>query len=214
MTEFYDLNGRMQDAALGWTRVIEPTIINSMNLQQDVRKARNSEIVFAEGGDKINRLASDCWELDAISSPEMHSEKDFMHQMNSGIDYVIVRACAEKGIAIEFCFSNVLKAHGRKRSQILARMMQNVRTCRETGCKMIITSGARGYYELRAARDLMAFGIILGMAPDEAKDALSSNPKAILKRSVDRHNPNIILKGLEVKKWGSPKREKKLYGWY
>jgi len=219
MTEFFDINGFAGDAALasklGWARVIRPTEIKSRDVQQEARKIRkDAEVVIVSGNDAVNRLASDCWEIDLIGSPEMHEEKDFMHQMNSGIDYVIARACAEKGIAVELSFSNVLDSSGRKRSQILARMTQNVSICRDCGCDILITSGARDKYGLRSPRDLIAFGVILGMTTEEAKAAVSNSPKKILEKTRARMNPNIILKGLEVKKWASKPKEKKTFGWY
>ena len=218
MPDFYDLNGFPQDPLserLGWTRVVKPAVVSSKNVQQDVRKVRkDAEVIIVSGDDRINRLASDCWEVDIIGSPEMHDGNDFMHQANSGIDYVIARACAERGIAIELNFSNILNSYGRRRARIMARMAQNVRICRDKRCDVVITSGAKGKHGLRAPRDLMAFGILLGMTPEEAKAAVSENPRKILKRSDDRNNPDIILKGLEVKKWGFERKQKRLYRWY
>lgn len=214
MVDFFDLNGSPELAdKLGWNRVLKPEIV-SKNIQQEARKLRSKEVVIAKGDDKLNRLASDCWEIDLIGSPETHTDKDFMHQMNSGIDYVIARACSEKDITIEFNFGNVLNSHGRNRSKILARMAQNVRICRGTKTGMIITSGSKEKYGLRAPRDLMAFGLVLGMTLTEAQEAVSLNPQKVLKRSEDRKNPDIILKGLTVKKWGSKPKEKRIYGWY
>ncbi len=219
MTGFFDINAsqRLGDRAkaVGWELAVEAVLIKTADVQNEARKHRaKADVILAGGSDKINRLASDCWEVDLIGSPELHEEKDFMHQMNSGIDYVIAKACAEKGIAIEFCFANVLNSSGRRRSQLLARMMQNVRICRDCKCAMVITSGAKDEFGLRAPLDLMAFGILLGMSPEQARDAVSKGPGALLKRSDDRRNPDILLKGLEVKKWASPKKEKKVYGWY
>lgn len=222
MAEFFDLHTLQESKELtdfanqlGWARVVKPAEIRSKNVQEEVRKVRKSaDVIIASGEDSINLLASDCWEVDMIGSPETHDSGDFMHQMNSGIDYVIARACAEKGIAIELCFASVLNSYGRRRSQIIARMAQNVSICRDCGCDVIITSGAKDKYGLRAPRDLMAFGVLLGMSQEEAEQAVSRNPGRILKRSAGRRDPNIILKGLEVKKWGSKPKEKRIYGWY
>lgn len=200
---------------LGWSQIVRPVEVKEKNVQEATKKLRKeAELIIALGSDDINRVASDCWEVDLIGSPEMHDEGDFMHQMNSGIDYVIAKACAEKGIAIEINFANVLNAYGRKRSQIMARMAQNVRICRDCDCNVVITSGAKDKFGLRGPQELAAFGVLLGMAPDEAKKAVSENPGIILKRTKDRKNPNIITKGLEVKKWGSKQKEKRTHGWY
>jgi len=218
MPDFYDLNGFPEKKTyekLGWSKVIKPIVICSKNIQQEVRRIRaKADVIIAMGDEALNRMASECWEVDIIGSPEIHNGRDFMHQANSGIDRVIALACAERGIAVELNFSNILGSHGRKRAQILSRMAQNVRICRDCGCDMVITSGSRDKYGLRVPRDLMAFGILLGMTTEEARAAVSTNPQKILKRTEDRNNPDIILKGLEVKKWGSQKKQKKIYGWY
>ena len=222
MAEFYDLHvsGNLKEleaisSKLGWAKLVRPAEAKSKNVQEEARKLRKeAEVIIASGDDSVNRLASDCWEVDMIGSPETHDEGDFMHQMNSGIDYVIAKACAEKGIAIELNFANVLNAFGRRRAQVLARMAQNVSICRDCGCDVIITSGAKDKFGMRSPRDLMAFGIILGLKPEEALRAVSKNPAKVLRKTEDRKDPNVITKGLEVKKWGSRQKEKRIYGWY
>ena len=222
MAEFCDLHvfGNLKElesvsSKLGWTRIVKPAEMRSKNVQEEARKLRKeAEVIIASGDDSVNRLASDCWEVDVIGSPEVHDEGDFMHQMNSGIDYVIAKACAEKGIAVEINFANVLGTFGRKRAQLLARMAQNVSICRDCGCDVIITSGAKDKFGLRSPRDLMAFGVVLGMKPDEALKAVSENPAKVLRKTENRKDPNVITKGLEVKGWGSRQKEKRIYGWY
>jgi RNase P/RNase MRP subunit p30 len=145
---------------LGWSRVIKPTEVKDKNVQEVAKKLRKeAETIIASGSDDINRLASDCWEIDLIGSPEVHEEGDFMHQLNSGVDYVIAKACAEKGIAVEINFANVLNAYGRRRAQIMARMAQNVRICRDCECNVVITSGAKDKFGLRGPQELAAFGV-------------------------------------------------------
>jgi len=219
MTDFFDINGFAGSPALaeklGWAKIIAPYKVSSKDLQAEARRVRaNAEVIIVSGGSDVNRAASDCWELDLIGSPELHEEKDFMHQMNSGIDFVIAKACAEKGIAIEFNFADVLNSSGRKRSQLLARMMQNIMISKDCGCGMVLTSGSKDEFGLRSPRDLIAFGMVIGMSLEEATAAVSRTPSSIIRRSHDRKDPNIIMKGLEVKKWGSEKKGKKAYGWY
>jgi len=222
MADFFDLHIGSDSKEItefaqriGWASCVKPAEIKSKNVQEEVRKLRKaSDVIIVSGDDTISRLASDCWEVDIIGSPEVHENGDFMHQLNSGIDYVIAKACAEKGIAVEFCFANILNSFGRKCSQLLSRMAQNVRICRGCSCDMVITSGASEKFGLRAPRDLIAFGVLLGMTLKEAGDAVSTNPKKILKKSGNRKNPNIITKGLEVRKWVSKQKEKKAHGWY
>ena len=85
---------------------------------------------------------------------------------------------------------------------------------RKYGTPLVLTSGARDKWGLRAPGELMAFGKCLGMTELEARDAVS--PAALLKKVSDRKNPNVILKGLEVLEWGKSKSKdkKKMFGWY
>ncbi|RLI93890.1 MAG: hypothetical protein DRO90_02915, partial [Candidatus Altiarchaeales archaeon] len=147
---------------------------STMKLRRLARDAlRCADLVIVDGGDgKVNRAASECWEVDILSHPEKNEERDFMRQKNSGIDHVIARLLAEKFIAIEFNFFEILNSSGMRRSQILGRMQQNVRLARKYNVPIIITSGAIDKYDLRSPRDLMSFGKLIGMTDLEAKSSI------------------------------------------
>ncbi|MBN2518179.1 MAG: hypothetical protein JXB14_05000 [Candidatus Altiarchaeota archaeon] len=187
-----------------------PTNLNS--IQQEIRKfRRDADVIFVSGDDSITRAASDCWELDCISSPINIQQKDFMKQRNSGIDYAIAKSCAEKGIAIEIRFSDVLRYYGKLGSELMARIKQNIDICNDTRAPLLLTSGAKDPFELRSPLELLGFGRFLGMS----KYSLSEAPRNILERTNGRKDPNVILKGLRVQDWGDIKlKEKRLYGWY
>ena len=51
--------------------------------------------------------------------------------------------------------------------------MQNIRLCRKYKVKMVLASFATDKFEMRDARDLISFGVCLGMNPGEAKKALN-----------------------------------------
>lgn len=181
----------------------------------EARANRNADVVFAQGNEDVNREASECWEVDVIASPELSSERDYTRQRGSGIDLPIAKFCAERGIAIEFNFNNILQSYGDARSRLLGRMAQNVTICRRAKCPMLITSGARALAEMRDATVLMAFGEHVGMTAEEAKGALTTAPARILEKADRRRDPNVITKGLTVLDWGDCKREeKRQFGWY
>lgn len=188
---------------------------------QELRKNSRKALSFVDiilvkgGGDEINRSAAECWEVDILCHPEKLVERDFMKQRNSGMDHVMAKLMAERLIGIEFNFSEILNSYGMLRSQILGRMHQNVMLARKYKALMILTSGARDRWGLRAPRELLAIGKMLGMTQGEAKSAVSENPSRILQKSRDRRDPNIILKGLRVMEWGDQKpRKKRMFGWY
>ena len=202
-------------------RILIGAEIDTKNPGDIQKKARNAlkyaDIILIHGGnDQINRAASECHEVDVLCHPEMDAKKDFIHQKNSGIDQIITKLMAERYIALELNFSEILDSHGVVRSQILGRMRQNVMLARKYNTPMIITSGARDKWDLRSPRELMAIGRMLGMTESEARSAVEEIPLKIIQKSEDRKNPNVIMKGLEVTKWGElePRKEKKMWGWY
>jgi len=185
-------------------------------VQEAARKFRKqADVILVGGSEQANREASECWEVDAIASPYLIREKDFMHQRRSGIDYVIARSCAERGIAVEVNFSDVLNVYGRLRAQMLGRIVQNMCICADVGAPVLLTSGARTPYEVRAPMDLEAFLLSLELEQKDARYALSGTLGGILERTAHRKDPKTILKGLTVTNWGNIQpKEKKQYGWY
>ncbi|MFH1592308.1 MAG: RNase P subunit p30 family protein [Candidatus Woesearchaeota archaeon] len=123
------------------------------------------------GDDGKNRKAVENKNVDILMGLENKSERDFMHSRNSGLNQVLCNLAKKNGVGIGFCFRDVLKS--KNRGLILGRMMQNVKLCRKYKVKMMVFSGAKDENELKSARDIMSFGIVLGMTAGEAKKALS-----------------------------------------
>lgn len=51
---------------------------------------------------------------------------------------------------------------------------------------IIISSGAKDLYDQRNPHDVINLGVILGMSPAKAKEALTVNPQNALKRAMTR----------------------------
>ena len=188
------------------------------SVQKMARSAlETADLVLVAGGDEeINRAASECWEVDVICHPERVSGKDPLDQKNSGIDDVMARFMAERGIAIEICLSELLSCYGVVRAQLMGRMRQNIMLAKKYKTPIIITSGARDRFGMRAPQDLCSLGITLGMDPGMAKKAVSDYPAMLIKKSIDRSGSDVLLAGLEVVSWGASKgnQKKKMFGWY
>ena len=131
------------------------------------------------GSDKQNRSAVENKNLDILLSPEIIRGRDFMHSRDSGLNQVLCTLAYKNNIAIGFNFSDVLKT--RNRYLILGKMMQNVRLCRKYKVRMAVISGANNEKELKSARDLFSFAVVLGMNPGEAKKALGFTKKEKIK---------------------------------
>ncbi len=114
--------------------------------------------------------------IDIIYALEELEKKDKIHYRLSGINHVLSRLLHEKKITVGFSFSSILNAHGIKRGMLLGRMKQNVHLCRKYKVQAAIASFAESPYQMRSPKDLISFGAILGMTPEEAKNSLAAKP--------------------------------------
>lgn len=220
-TEFRDFSGKIR--SLRENAKIEIFIgaeIKTETPQEIQKKARTAleyaDIILISGGmEGINRAASECWEVDVLCHPEKTGEKDPMDYKSSGIDHITARFMSERFIAIEINFSEVLNSNSITRSRVLGRMKQNLVLAKKYKVPVVITSGAKDVWGLRAPRELISFGISLGMNEDYARACVGETPELIIKKAKDRMDPSVITRGLEVASWGTLKHQKKrMYGWY
>lgn len=99
-------------------------------------------------------------------------KRDYIHFRNSGLNQVLCKLAKKNNIAIAFNFNLILNSEGMLRSQLLGRMMQNIKLCRKYKINTVIASFASKPEEVRSAHDLISFGISIGMHPKEAKESL------------------------------------------
>jgi len=130
------------------------------------RAKKNFDLVFAEG----DRQYFENKNVDAIIDLETSPKSDGMHQRYSGLNPVLCNLARKNKIGLCFSFNNLLKAV--EQDVVLGRMMQNVRLCRKYKNQSVIASFARDPCELRYSKDLISFGIVAGMHPEEAKSAV------------------------------------------
>ena len=131
---------------------------------------------LVEGGsDEINRRAVENKQVDIVLSPEKGRSKKYLHQRDSGLNQVLCKLAKKNKVAIGFNFSSLL--HSKDLSWTLGKMFQNVRLCRKFKVRMVVASFAKNKWEMRAASDLLAFAIVLGMTPKEAKASLNFQKK-------------------------------------
>lgn len=163
-----------------------------------------------------NRHASECWEIDVICDPHHTAERDFMDQRAAGIDPVIAKNMAERGMALEVSFASLLSCWGRKRADALARIRQNLMLAKKHGVPVIATSGASTPRATRSPHDCRSLLRIIGACEKQAKDAISLHPQRLIQKARDRNDPDVLLSGLEVVDWGDqdPPQHKRKYGWY
>jgi len=102
---------------------------------------------------------------------EKQPKKDNFHYKSSGMNQVLAKLAKEKNICIGFNFNAVLR--GKNKPLVLGRMMQNVVLCKKYKAKMLIASFAKKPNNLRFWKDLISFGVVLGMNQKEATGAVN-----------------------------------------
>ncbi len=141
---------------------------------------RKAEIVIVRGGNQeINRAAVETNQVDIISHPE--SQRN-----DSGIDQVMAKSAADNNVCVELNFRQILNSYRKTRVHIIAHMRQNIKLAKKYGFPVAITSGAYSKWELRAPRELAAFGVSIGMELEEAFKSLEANRIEVNRAKLSR----------------------------
>ncbi|MFH0861831.1 MAG: RNase P subunit p30 family protein [Candidatus Altiarchaeota archaeon] len=175
-----------------------------------------ADLVVVDGrNEDAARAASESWEVDLIVNPEMNEERDLVDQWSGGIDHVMAAFMAERRVGYLVNAGNVLHANGMRRARLLGRIGQNIRVARKYGVNVVLGCGARTDLDVRSPHDLADGGMMLGLTEAQSKAAVGKNTEEYAGRAKDRSDPDVILRGLTVKSWGTQqRRQKRKYGWY
>ena len=147
---------------------------NARDLHRATRKYRDHvDVIAVHGGmEEVNRLA--------VSNPLIDMLCHAEEGRTSGLNHVLMKFARENDVAIEFNLCNVISQSGIKRSQIIRKLRKNLSLARKFGVKTILTSGASKRLGVRAPRDLIALGMVMGFTREEAVASISENVEAIL----------------------------------
>lgn len=140
---------------------------------------QSKEFNIAKGGTyEKNMKAAENRRTDILIDAENVPNNDKTHYRSSGLNHLTCGLMKNNRIALGFSFSNLLNSENRPK--ILGRMRQNVRLCRKYKIKMVLASFADDEFGMRHAKDLMAFGRVLGMTGSEVKKAMNFEKKEAL----------------------------------
>ncbi|HIH10028.1 MAG TPA: hypothetical protein HA254_05170 [Candidatus Diapherotrites archaeon] len=95
------------------------------------------------------------------------------------IDLETANVLAGNGVFVVIFFSDFLEAKGLKLSQLIKNACACVKICTSAGAKIMLASGAKSEHQLRQAKDLSSFGVLLGMGREQALAAVRGNPKLL-----------------------------------
>ena len=141
---------------------------------KNISKAKNLTkfVIYKSTGN--DRHAIEKSRPNVVFGLETIASRDSMHSRNSGLNQILCKLANKNNIIIGFSFSSLLNTDGKLRSQILGRLMQNIRLCRKYKVKTVIASFAEKPYDMRPCPDLKSALISLGMHPTEASDSFGN----------------------------------------
>ncbi|WP_324735475.1 Ribonuclease P protein component 3 [Thermococcus sp. SY098] len=173
--DYEKLKDELRELKKKYGKVALLVITNKPSLIRELKNRNLRALIYVQGGNmKINRFALEIG-VDALISPEF-GRKD------NGFDHVLAKIAAKNDVAIGFSISQLLKANLYGRANILRFMMKNWQLVDKYRVPRFLTSSAESKWEVRAPRDLMSLGVVIGMEISQAKASVGFYPERIVKR--------------------------------
>src|SRR3989344_5678244 len=146
----------------GFERVYYVDLIEAKEMNELKRKISKREgLVVVKANKALLRGIFENKFVDIVTGLESIEDKDDLHYRKSGLDHVLCNLANKNRISVGFNFSDVLNA--KDRGKIIGRMMQNAMLCKKYKVNVVVASFARDKYGMRIAKDLEAFGKVIGI---------------------------------------------------
>ncbi len=128
--------------------------------RKEIRKDNDKIIIFSSDDDDLNRKILEKENINILLLNQS-ARKDFMKQRNSGLNQVLAKIAKKKDIVIGINFDEIINSYGKRKSQILARIKQNIKLCNKNKLKMnFIFLDKKNNRDIH---DLKSLGLVLGM---------------------------------------------------
>jgi|WetSurMetagenome_2_1015567.scaffolds.fasta_scaffold11561_4 RNase P/RNase MRP subunit p30 len=126
--------------------------------RKQINENKGKIVIFSSDDDELNRKILEKENI-AILLINQKERKDFQKQRNSGLNQVLAKIAKKKNIAIGINLDELINSEEKKKSEIIARIRQNVKICNKNKVKMKFISKLNK----RNIFDLQALGLVLGM---------------------------------------------------
>ena len=134
-------------------------------IKKQIKENSDKEIIFSSDDDELNRKVLEKLSINVLLLNQA-GRKDFQKQRNSGFNQVLAKIAKKKKVAIGINLDEIINFHGKQKSNVLARVQQNIKICNKNKLKMKFVSLSKIN---RNIYDLKALGLILGMPTFMAK---------------------------------------------
>lgn len=163
MREFFDLFVCNKDCvAFGEKLGYKKVCFNELKLERGGSLRLNQAIVRKKG-------------VQILLDPVTPKAKEF--------DTAIAQVAKDNGVAIGISLAQILDAVGPDRVRLLKNLFHLIKICKKMKNDVVIVSGARNVYEMRAPKELASIGVLIGLSELQALWAISEVPKAIVEGS-------------------------------
>ena len=139
---------------------MEQIIICERDFQKARKKIRENPrkvVIFSSDDDELNKKILEKENIDILLL-NLSSRKDRMKQRDSGFNHVLARLAKKKNISLGINLDEIINSKPKEKSEILARVRQNIKLCNKNKLKMkFISSKKRDRYNLKS------LGLLLGM---------------------------------------------------
>ena len=171
--------------------LIKADSVNDM--KEKISKVRESAlvVVVAGGNYEINRAACDDPRVDILAHPEQG-------RIDSGMDDVCMEAATHNNVAIQINFREILYSFRKQRSYTLNHITKNIELANHFRTPVIICSGAQSTWDMRAPRELVSIGNVLGLEISKAFLGVTTIPQQIIESNKKTLEGKRITEGVEI----------------
>src|SRR3989344_2494979 len=133
-------------------------------LIQKIRKENpNEEIAVRAQDDEFNRKILENKEVNVLLNPHIHSRKDRLKQRDSGLNEILCKIAAKNNIKIGIDLNELTKLKKKEKAIAISRIMQNIKLCKRSQTKIILTPK-------QSKLDVISFFITLKASTSQARD--------------------------------------------
>ncbi|MFC5973153.1 RNase P subunit p30 family protein [Halomarina salina] len=150
-----------------------------------VQSQREVRTVVCVRGGALNRFAVEDERVDVLTRP----------MCDGDVNHVLARAAAENGVRLEFAFGRVLRTDGGERVQALRGLRKLREMVEQYDAPFVVSAGATSHLHLRAPRELVALGELVGFSAEQVESGLAEWGR-LAERNRERMSDSFIEPGV------------------
>ena len=139
---------------------------NFDNARTEIKENKRKKIIFSGNKDELNRKILEKEKIDILLINQK-ARKDKIKQRDSGFNSVLAKLSKKNDVVIGINLDEIINSSPKNKSDIIARIRQNIRLCSKNKLKMKFICADKK--NERNIYDLKSLGLILGMPTWMAK---------------------------------------------